>query len=151
MSARHQRSTGNLARKQSGNWVEYSAPNSDSPTPAGLSRLQTEGLHSPSPSPSPRKARETEAEKIDSILAHIRQKHLTLPRLLYLLFREKDENGKDVRSNRSRSHIGTVSSFLQGASENKVTEIVDLMYRNRYSRPPPDTFESGMMQVLWRK
>ncbi|KAI0072464.1 hypothetical protein K474DRAFT_1711577 [Panus rudis PR-1116 ss-1] len=93
---------------------------------------------------SPRKKRQTVPEKIEDVITYIRETQgWTLGQLLYLLFREVDEYGNKVH--RDPAHAGFVSRFLQGKSHHSPVSIVELMYSNRDSNPPPRDHERELM------
>ncbi|KAF7800027.1 hypothetical protein EIP86_011270 [Pleurotus ostreatoroseus] len=63
----------------------------------------------------------------------------TLADLLYFIFRIKDENGQDVR--RERSHATAVSHFLSGRTLHSFIEILDNIWKDPAGRPRPENEE----------
>ena len=90
------------------------------------------------------KPRRHDHEKMDNILAHIRDADWTLGEFLHKLFAEpgkqsatntlgKKEKGVHFRTD---SHRQFLSKFLSGSTKYSPRNIVELIYRNKLARPP---------------
>ncbi|KAI0070832.1 hypothetical protein K474DRAFT_1701943 [Panus rudis PR-1116 ss-1] len=155
MPPKHQKSIAGLGTPQrTDKWVVYQAPETPRPPPHAAEENHSTASSSTLPfntgsqTPSqrtPRKKAESDQEKLDSIISFIRGKYWSLGKFLYLLFREKDEDGTSVWQSQSPSHRGFVCSFLQGNSQYTAGEIVELLYEHRDSKPASSHHKSKEM------
>ncbi|KAJ7769072.1 hypothetical protein DFH07DRAFT_938258 [Mycena maculata] len=90
-----------------------------------------------------RAPRRTDAQKLDLILAAIKDQNWTIGCFLYNTFRTKDLHGNDVK--RSPVHSQTVSAFLDGRGKRTVASIIEQWMKDPYGRIPDNSASRNLM------
>lgn len=107
---------------------ENTAPDS-SPLPFPLTstvkrtKLTHRGTSDDPPAPQKRVAPRTDSQKIEAVLAAIKQQGWTFVDFLHNVFRAQDDAGK--HTNRSQTHSQMVATFLGGRAKRTVSDILN--------------------------
>ncbi|KAH9922254.1 uncharacterized protein B0H18DRAFT_1185486 [Fomitopsis serialis] len=116
---------------------------------AQLEPLPSAGLNThTNPSQGTGRATQTkrsEDEKLEHMLAELKEINWTLSRFLNHLFRLKDDDQKPVH--RSVSHGLTIRRFLSGQSKYKPIDIIDCWLHDPAGRPDPEVEDDKMYSL----
>ncbi|KAJ7725277.1 hypothetical protein DFH07DRAFT_783024 [Mycena maculata] len=119
-------------------------PGKRSPPQPAIATVATpsqQPISAPSTQPRLRQPKQTEWQKMDSILGTITKDFRSLGNFLQVLFYNRISGVSDPRT---PCHVRVVSAFLGGESIVAMATIINLIYNHRQSRAPKDSLQYSM-------